>query len=124
MALFLRGDVGVYTVTLAGFWILISPRDFLPLMPLAAIFAAATITTMREPLRVFAAVGLLCVGALWYYGDRFANKTAWHTTMMEQALRLSHPGEMSSISRGRRYYRRRPFYYAFESITRAQMAQG
>jgi hypothetical protein len=121
---FFAVTIGVYTVTLAGFWILISPRDFLPLMPLAAIFAAAAIASLREPLRVFGGAALLCVVALWYYADHFANRTAWHTTMMEQALRLTHPGEPLLDLKGETIYRRRPFYYAFESITRAQIAHG
>ncbi|HYO75814.1 MAG TPA: glycosyltransferase family 39 protein [Thermoanaerobaculia bacterium] len=116
--------IGVYAVTLSGFWILISPRDFLPLMPLAAMFAAAVMTRMRKPVTAFASVVALCIVALWYYADRFANKTAWHTTMMEQALRLSHPGEPVIDLKGETIFRRRPFYYAFEYITRAQIAHG
>jgi hypothetical protein len=116
--------IGVYTVTLAGFWILISPRDFLPLMPLAAIFAAAGVTRMRKPVAAFAAIGAVCVVSLWYYADRFANETAWHYTMMDQALRLTRPDDMVMDLKGETIYRRRPFYYAFELITRSQMAYG
>lgn len=116
--------IGIYTVTLAGFWILISPRDFLPLMPLAAIFAAAALTALRSPIRAFAAVVVLFVGSLWYYADRFENNTDWHTTMMHQALRLSRPGEMVMDLKGETIFRKRPFYYAFENITRAQIARG
>ena len=116
--------MGVYTVTLAGFWILISPRDFLPLMPLAAIFAAAALTRVANPVRALAIVAVACVASLWYYADHFENKTAWHTTMMDQALRLSHPGEMVMDLKGETIFRERPFYYAFETITRAQIAKG
>jgi hypothetical protein len=116
--------VGVYTVTLAGFWILISPRDFLPLMPIGAMFVAASAAKARRPERWFVAMALLCFGGLWYYGDHFAKKTAWHTTMLDQALRLSHPGEMIIDLKGETIFRRRPFYYAFEYITRAQIAHG
>lgn len=116
--------VGVYTVTLAGFWILISPRDFLPLMPLAAIFFAAAVTKLERPLRALCVVVLLSVGALWYYADRFENNTDWHVTMMDQALRLTRPGEPVIDLKGETIYRPRPFYYAFEFITRAQIAHG
>ncbi|HEX8616986.1 MAG TPA: glycosyltransferase family 39 protein [Thermoanaerobaculia bacterium] len=115
---------GVYAVTLAGFWILISPRDFLPLMPLGAIFAAAIVTRFAKPVKAFAIIGALCVVALWYYADRFANKTAWHYTMMDQALRLTRPGELVMDLKGETIYRPRPFYYAFEYITRSQLAHG
>jgi dolichyl-phosphate-mannose-protein mannosyltransferase len=116
--------IGVYTVTLAGFWILISPRDFLPMMPLAAIFAAAALASARNPVRAFAIAIAVCLGSLWYYADRFENNTDWHTTMMDQALRLSHPGEMVIDLKGETIFRKRPFYYAFENITRAQIARG
>ena len=116
--------MGVYTVTLAGFWILISPRDFLPLMPLAAIFAAAAMTRARRPLVSFAVVALAFVIGLWHYSDHFRNRTAWHTTMLDQALRLTRPNEMLMDLKGETIFRKRPFYYAFENITRAQMSRG
>ncbi len=116
--------MGVFTVTLAGFWVLISPRDLLPLMPLAAIFAAAALTRARRPLHAIGATAAVFLIALWYYGDRFANKTAWHTTMMDQVLRLSRPGEPLIDHKGETIFRPRPFYFIFENITRAQMARG
>jgi hypothetical protein len=116
--------MGVFTVTLTGFWILISPRDFLPLMPLAAIFTAGGIVRFAKPIRAFAIVAIACIASLWYYGDRFENNTDWHTTMMDQALRLSYPGETIIDLKGETIFRKRPFYYAFELITRAQIARG
>jgi hypothetical protein len=116
--------MGVYAVTLAGFWPLISPRDFLPLMPVAAIFAAAIATRMQKPLVALAAIAVVCLLALWKYADRFENRTAWHTTMLDQALRLTHPGEPLIDLKGETIFRRRPFYHAFEHVTRAQIAHG
>ncbi|MEO8378752.1 MAG: hypothetical protein ABI779_03725 [Acidobacteriota bacterium] len=116
--------VGVFTVTLAGFWPLISPRDFLPMMSIAAIFAAAALTDARRPLLAIGATLVLFCGALYYYADRFENNADWHVTMMEQALRLTHPGERLLDYKGETIYRRRPFYYALEIVTRSQMAAG
>jgi len=121
---FFAVSIGIYTVTLAGFWILISPRDFLPLMPLAAIFAAAALTRARQPVRALAAVVLVFFASLWYYADRFENHTRWHTTMMDQTLRLTHPGENLIDLKGETIYRKRPVYFIFEFITRAQIAHG
>jgi hypothetical protein len=115
---------GIYSVTLAGFWILISPRDFLPLMPLLAIFAAAAMTRAQRPVLSLAATVVLSTGALWYYADAFEKNTDWHTTMMDQTLRLTRPGETIIDLKGETIYRHRPFYYAFEYITRAQIAHG
>ena len=116
--------VGVFTVTLVGFWPLISPRDFLPMMPLAAMFVAGTLMRFANPLRAFAIAAAVCVAALYYYADRFENNTDWHITMMNQALRLSHPGEPLLDHKGETIYRRRPFYFAFEIATRMLMSRG
>jgi hypothetical protein len=115
---------GVFSVVLAGFWVLISPRDFLALMPIGAIFAASLATRARKPLNVLSTVVVLLLVALWHYADHFRNKTAWHTTMMEQTLRLSHPGEMVMDVKGETIFRPRPYYYAFENISRGLLAHG
>jgi hypothetical protein len=115
---------GIFTVTLGGFWILISPRDFLPLMPFMAIFGAAVLLRRTDPLPALGAVAAVLVLSLWYYADRFENNTDWHTTMMEQTLRLSHPGEPLMDIKGETIYRPRPTYLIYEAITRAQMAKG
>jgi Dolichyl-phosphate-mannose-protein mannosyltransferase len=112
--------IGVFTVTVAGFWPLISPRDFLPMMPLAAILTAAALRPV-VPLAVTVAL-FLC--ALFYYADRFENHTDWHVTMMDQTLRLTRPGERLLDIKGETIYRERPFYYALEIVTRSQMAKG
>ncbi|HVR40315.1 MAG TPA: glycosyltransferase family 39 protein, partial [Thermoanaerobaculia bacterium] len=117
---FFAVTMAVFVVMLACLWILISPRDFLPMMPLAAIFGAAAMTRTRS----LVIVSVIFIAALWYYADRFENKTDWHTTMMDQALRLTHTGEMLIDYKGETIYRRRPFYYVLENITRAQMAYG
>lgn len=116
--------IGVFTVTLVGFWPLISPRDFLPIMPLASMFAAASLMRSANPLRAFTIAAAVCVAALYYYADRFENNTDWHITMMDQALRLSHPGEPLIDYKGETIYRRRPFYFAFEIATRMLMSRG
>lgn len=110
---------GVYVAALIGVSPLISPRDFLPLMPIAAMFVAAA---LQFRARTIAA--LLSIVALWYYADRFQNNTDWHITMMNQVLRLTRPGEMLLDHKGETIYRRRPFYYALEVVARTQLARG
>jgi len=67
---------------------------------------------------------ILSIGALWYYADRFENKTDWHITMMDQVLRLTRPGEPVMDVKGETIYRPRPYYFLFERITREQMMRG
>lgn len=104
------------------FWTLISPRDFLAVMPVAAIFAAAALT--RTSLRVMAAVIALTIAGVWHYADRFENQTDWHVTMMDQVLRLTRPGDRIIDLKGETIYRRRPFYYVFEMVGRTAIAKG
>ncbi|HET7437640.1 MAG TPA: hypothetical protein VFN10_23245, partial [Thermoanaerobaculia bacterium] len=92
--------------------------------PWLAIFAAAALMRTTRPLAAFAVVALLFVAALVRYADRFENKTEWHITMMNQLLRLSHPGEPVIDVKGETVYRQRATYPIFEAITRAQMASG
>jgi hypothetical protein len=89
-----------------------------------AIFAAALITRARQPLAVFGVVVAAFLISLWHYADHFEKRTDWHTTMMDQLLRLSHPGEPVIDYKGETIFRKRPFYYVLENITRAQMARG
>ena len=116
--------MGAFTATLAGFWPLISPRDFLPMMPLAAVFVASAALRARRPAAALATVIAIFLAALTYYADRFENHTDWHVTMMNQVLRLTRPGEWLIDYKGETIYRRRPFYYALEIVTRSEMARG
>jgi hypothetical protein len=115
---------GVFIVTLAGFWPVISPRDFLPIMPLAAIFTTAELMRSTRPMRAFAITAVLCIASLFYYADRFENRAAEDITMMDQVLRLSHPGEPLIDHKGETIYRRRPFYFALEIATRTLISRG
>lgn len=115
---------GVFMVTLTGLWPVISPRDFLPIMPIAAIFTTVELMRAKNPVRAFAITAAVCVASLYYYADRFQNKTAEDITMMDQVLRLSHPGEPLIDHKGETIYRRRPFYYALEIATRTLISRG
>ena len=121
---FLALFIGFFFLLVAGVWPVIGPRDLLPLMPLCAIFAAAFIVRTRRPLHSFAAIAALSVAALWYYADRFENRTDEHITMMNQVLRVTRPGERLIDYKGETIYRQRPFYFALELNTRTQIARG
>ena len=116
---------GMYTITLAGFWILISPRDFLPMMPLLAIFVVAWLvrisTTTARLAAAYGIAALLCLIGLNHYTERFRDQTTEWVTMMHQALHLTAPGEPLSDFKGETVYRRRPTYWVLETITREAM---
>jgi hypothetical protein len=109
--------LAVFFVTLFGFWILISPRDMLPIMPLGAMFAVAAFDRFAERVTVYAIAAAVFAGSLFYYASRFENHTEVFVTMMNQTLRLTRPGEMIMDIKGETIYRRRPYYFIFERIT-------
>lgn len=116
---------GMFMITLGGFWILISPRDFLPMMPLLAIFVVAWLiricTTNLRLAVAYAVATILCIVGLMHYTDGFRDQTTESTTMMHQVLRLTAPGEPLTDFKGETVYRRRPTYYVLETITREAM---
>ena len=114
----------VFTSSVACLWVLISPRDFVPVMPIVAILAIPGL--QRMGMRHVSFTGAYIVvtaaflGFITYYADSFENKTDEHITMMRQVLGLTRPGEPLIDYKGETIYRRRPFYYILEHITREQ----
>jgi hypothetical protein len=118
--LFAISAVVVFIITLACIWVLITPRDLLPILPFLAAFAAAA----PVPRGALPALAAILLASLYYYGDGFADHTREHITMMNQVLHLTRPGEPLMDLKGETIYRRRPYYFIFEAITRASMKQG
>lgn len=117
IVLFLRRSfwaaaTAVFFATLFSFWILISPRDILPFLPFLAMFAAAK---LRHRTAWAVAISLAFVV---YYADGFRNRTRESTTMMDQVLGLTRPGEMLMDYKGETVFRPRPYYYILEAIGR------
>jgi hypothetical protein len=115
---------GIFFATLFSFWILISPRDFLPFLPFLAIFFVAAVARRKffvEAIIVTAIVSLTGVG---YYAAWLTNRTAEFITMERQLLNVSRPGELVMDYKGELIYRRRPYYFILEFITRNAIAQG
>ena len=114
----------VFAITLVSFWLLISPRDMLPIMPLGAIFAVAAIDRFDERVTIYAIAAAILTVSLFYYANRFVDRTDSFVTMMNQTLRLTRPNEPIMDLKGETIYRRRPFYYIFEFITHEEMEKG
>ena len=116
--------LAVFSVTLIGFWILISPRDMLPIMPLGAMFAVAAFDRFEDRVTIYAIAAVVLVASLFYYASRFRNGTEEFVTMMNQTLRLTRPGEPIMDLKGETIYRPRPFYFIFELITHEAIEKG
>lgn len=116
---------GIFFVTLSSFWILISPRDFLPFLPFLAIFSVAALA--RKTGSFFPLVPSLTIVSLiatGYYAGWLSNRTREFITMENQLLRLTRPGEQVMDYKGETIYRRRPYYFILEFITRNAIAHG
>jgi hypothetical protein len=115
----------LYFVVMLGWWLLISPRDFLPMLPLLAIFATRKVErATRHTLAAFVAAAIFMIVLTAEDADWFKNKTGEYRTMLSQALRLTRPGERVIDLKGETVFRPRPYYYVFESITRRAMYRG
>lgn len=110
-----------FFLTLGGFWILISPRDYLPFLPMISIFAVAAI---GKRTWIFAALALVFVAFIAKETRGFKNQTNEEITMIRQVLRLTRPGDYLMDIKGETIFRRRPSYHIFEFITRNQMIRG
>jgi len=121
---FFATATAIFFATLIGFWILISPRDFLPFLPFLAIFFVAFLMRRNWFLPAMAAVSIVCLIGVGYYAAWLANRTREFITMENQLLRLTRPGELVMDYKGETIYRRRPYYFILEFITRNAIARG
>ena len=67
------------------------------------------------------ATTVVFLAATAYYANGFRNGTREYTTMLDQVLQLTRPGEPLMDLKGETVYRRRPYYYIFEAIGRRVM---
>jgi hypothetical protein len=125
---FLGMLLAMCAVTLAGLWVLISPRDLLPIMPLMAMMFCGWVvrvaTDRRTVAAAFATAAVFFVAVIAYDTGWFENGTAEQITLMDQALHLTKPDEPLMDLKGETVYRRRPYYYVLEKITRDAIRAG
>jgi hypothetical protein len=114
----------VFFSTLCGFWILISPRDFLPFLPFISMFAVAALIRRPHFERNAAMLMIVCLIGVGYYAQWLTNRTREFITMERQVLNLTRPGEMVMDYKGETIYRRRPYYFILEFITRNAILHG
>jgi len=114
----------IFFATLCGFWILISPRDFLPFLPFVSMFAVAALARHSHFARNVALLMVICLIGVGYYAQWLTNRTREFITMERQVLNLTRPGEPVMDYKGETIYRRRPYYFILEFITRNAILHG
>jgi hypothetical protein len=107
-----------YTVVLLCFWPLLTPRDFLPLVPLAALALAAT--RIAPAVLVSAAI----LASVWYARPWRPVDIPSRSRFVDAAVRLTAPGDYVFDLKGDSVFRRRPVYYIYDSVGRALTGNG
>ena len=106
-----------YSVVLLCFWPLLTPRDFLPLVPLGAL--ALAVTPVAPVILLLAAtLASIWCARLWEKAD-FARHR-----FVDAAVRLTSPGEYVFDLKGNAVFRRRPVYYIYDAVGRALTNNG
>jgi hypothetical protein len=73
---------------------------------------------------VVSTLAIICLVLVGYYTAWLSNRTREFITMENQLLRLTRPGELVMDYKGEMIYRRRPYYFILEFITRNAIAHG
>jgi len=130
---FARGVIVIatllYITTLNGFWPIVTRQDSLPFYPLLAVLVVGALLE-AFPARSATAIGLLASiavveGLLTLSVSPLHNDgTRFYVGMVGDVLRLTSPGDPVMDLKGETLFRRRPFFYALEDITRERMRQG
>ena len=126
--------VAIYFLALRCYWPVITREDFLPVFPMMFVFLApfmetlrAAIAARRPSLPAAALPALVLAGELiWLItaNPPWINRTANPIRNLEQLLHLTNPDDCVMDSKGETIFRRRPYFYVLETMTRRRIALG
>lgn len=125
-AFFVIALPSVYLTTLLCIWPVVTDRDQLAAIPLAMFSIALLLrSTLRTRARaVLAGILSLFVLATAAQGKLWRKQTGEAIETIAQALQITRTGDLLLDYKGETIYRRRPFFYALEFITRRAMREG
>jgi hypothetical protein len=110
-----------YTALLLGFWPILTPRDFLPLIPLAAIAIAVYLPkrgVVVAATLIAAAIYSAVDERLWRPYDRIRER------IVDEAVRLTSEDDYVFDLKGDAVFRRRAATYVYEDVGRALTEKG
>lgn len=122
-----------YYTTLVTFWPLRERQTYLPLWPVMAIaivpcilWFAAFVSKRLPRAAVILPVLIVTVEILLIYIQQspFTDKTTDKIGMIANTLKLTDESDYVMDSKGETIYRRRPFYYVLDKITKKRMYRG
>jgi hypothetical protein len=117
-----------YIITLNGFWPIVTRQDCLPFYPVLVVFVvAALVELMPAPSRktavIFASVAIVQILMTLWVSLR-KNGTRFYVGLVGDVLRLTPKTAPVMDLKGETLFRRRPFFYALEDITRVRLRKG
>ena len=126
-------SAALYLAALEGLWPVLTPQDFLPFEPLAALFAAAVVlgpdgAGAAAPRRARPALAGLLVAlelaALIARQPPWRDRSGPEMRLIADVLSLTGPADTVMDLKGEMVYRPRAFYWVLETITRERMRRG
>lgn len=136
LRVFVLLTVALYVLALEGFWPLVTGQDYLPVWPLAAIFAVAGVQRWEDrrtargargralPATVLLAVLAAELGVIVLKGPVWRDRGHAQTAILADVLRLTDGGDYVMDAKGETVFRRRPFFWVLETITKARLRRG
>jgi hypothetical protein len=126
--IFLAG--AFYYTTFVSFWPIHEAETYLPFFPVIAIVVApsvlwlAAFVSTRARLSPFILPALIVaveILLIFWNESPFVDKTADKIGMIAHALKLTDESEYVMSNKGETIYRRRPFYYVLDRITKERI---
>jgi len=107
-----------YTLLLLCFWPILTPRDFLPLVPVAALAIALRLrTTVVLPV-------LVAIAASFVDARMWRPRDASRARFVDAVVRMTNPEDYVFDLKGDAVFRRRAVRYVYEDVGRALTANG
>jgi hypothetical protein len=135
LRVFVLLTVALYVLALEGLWPLVTGQDYLPAWPLAAIYVVAGFQRWEDrrnargrrralPATVLLAVLAAELGVIVLKGPLWHDRGRAQTALLADVLRLTDSGDEVMDAKGETVFRRRPFFWVLETITKARLRRG
>ncbi len=110
-----------YPALLLAFWPILTPRDFLPLVPVAAIAIA-----VRWPVRRWSIAALIVIGALLSadHARLWRTREQFRERFVDAAVSVTGRNDSVFDLKGDAVFRRRAVFYVYEDVGRSLTANG
>jgi hypothetical protein len=125
-------STGISAVLLAGTWPLITREDVIPLSPLLALLLTPVMLVLPGVARCaevrWVSVPLLVVvlelGGILHTASPLADHARQQAALVASVLQITGPDDYVMDLKGEAVFRRRPYYFVLENITKVRLRRG